>query len=564
MIYRKEDMRELYGKDTVKENLWGWVLTGLYMAGFMCFFTFMPKCSDDYWYMMFLRPWYAAQGIIDPENGGNIFKAGIPFDAIWETWKSHYGNDNIRLGNLLAPVLLMFPKWFGSGLMAIVWLFTTICVLRVAGIEMRNTLVVGLGLVLLYFCLPWEVRMGSLDYQLNYIPASALVLWLFLLLRRSRGGRRGLGKVLALAVLAGFWHEGMAFVAFWGLVALMAVDRRYRNLPTIAAAATLVLCIVLFISIPGMQARMTWAIKIQKVFAELGAIVGVAQVSKSFLILQLLTLILTLSRKRGTIWGDSWFVMLETCSLAGFGLMMSVSGTADVSWPCSFSSIVCLLYLVNKVIPRGRRVYKIAGILLVVPALCVMYTTMGFSAKVEFGMRTEMKALVRHAYENAPDMESPYFGERHTAQQFPLICFTMPEEAFAVHCTRYIYDYFTGVRTENNISLIPECLRQINSESGNAVAGGSPVRMLGGELYVPAESVGQLDLSQGMWMPIDYGKGYVPARVEITPFVSEGNGQSYYFINPATTWYVSHFKRIRRIGAAPANREETLERMRRL
>ncbi len=194
-------MRELYGKDTVKENLWGWVLTGLYMAGFMCFFTFMPKCSDDYWYMMFLRPWYAAQGIIDPENGGNIFKAGIPFDAIWETWKNHYDIDNVRLGNLLAPVLLMFPKWLGSGLMGIVWLYVTISAFRVAGIEMRNTLIVGVALVLFYFLLPWRVRMGALDYQLNYIPSSALVLWLFLLLRRLRGGSARLGQGIVCGII---------------------------------------------------------------------------------------------------------------------------------------------------------------------------------------------------------------------------------------------------------------------------------------------------------------------------------------------------------------------------
>ena len=558
------EKRKLYGEFNGRENLWGWLLIGLYMAGFVCFFTFMPKCSDDYWYMMFLRPWYAAQGIIDPENGGNIFKAGIPFDAIWDTWVNHYETDNVRLGNLLAPVLLMFPKWFGSGLMAIVWLFTTICVLRVAGIEMRNKLGVGLGLVLLYFCLPWEVRMGSLDYQLNYIPASALVLWLALLLRNLRGSQHGLGKVLVLAVLAGFWHEGMAFVAFWGLVALIAVDRRYKNLPTIAAAATLVVCILLLISVPGMRARMTWGIKIQEVFGELRAILWAARISRSFLILQLLTLILTLSRKRNTIWCDTWFVMLEACSFAGFGLMMSVKGTADVSWPCSFSSIVGLLYLVNKVIPFRRPVYRIAGSVLIVPALCVMYTTMAFSAKVELGMRKEMKALVRHAYESASTGERPYFGERHTSQKFPLFCFSMPERAFGMQCTRYLYDYFTGVYTVNNISLIPECLRKVSSESGNAVAGGSPVRIFGGELYVSADSVGPLDINTQMWMPIDYGKGYVPAPVELEAFVSEGDGQRYLLVNPSTNWYVSHFKQIRRIGAAPANKEKTLERMRHL
>ncbi len=313
-----------------------------------------------------------------------------------------------------------------------------------------------------------------------------------------------------------------------------------------------------------MQTRMTWAIRIQKYISDFGEIIWVAQTSKSFLMLQALTLIVTLTRKRKEIWCDTWFVMLETCSLAGFGLMMSVSGTADVSWPCSFFSIVCLLYMVDKVIPFGRPAYKIAGYVLLVPALCLMYASMLFSAIVALDMRREMKAIVRHVHENAPTGERPYFGARHESQDFPLLCFSMPENAFSAHCTRYLYDFFTGENARTNVVVIPQSLRYVDSDLSSPVAGGSPVRIFEGELYVPADSVGPLDINTQMWMPIDFGKGYVPAPVELETFVSEGDGQRYLLVNPSTSWYVSHFKRIKRIGAAPANKEETLERMRHL
>ena len=96
------------------------VWISLFAIGIGLFFIGMPKYTDDYWYMMHLRPWFESQDIIYPEDGGNILRGGIPFREIWATWSEHYGNDNLRFGNLLAPILLIFPKWVGSG-------FTLVC-----------------------------------------------------------------------------------------------------------------------------------------------------------------------------------------------------------------------------------------------------------------------------------------------------------------------------------------------------------------------------------------------------------------------------------------------------
>ena len=77
------------------------VWISLFAIGIGLFFIGMPKYTDDYWYMMHLRPWFESQDIIYPEDGGNILRGGIPFREIWATWSEHYGNDNIRFGNLL-------------------------------------------------------------------------------------------------------------------------------------------------------------------------------------------------------------------------------------------------------------------------------------------------------------------------------------------------------------------------------------------------------------------------------------------------------------------------------
>lgn len=57
-----------------------WIL--LYMVGFGVFIIGMPKYIDDYWYMAPLKPWFDSQGIINPDKGGNIIEAGIPWSEI--------------------------------------------------------------------------------------------------------------------------------------------------------------------------------------------------------------------------------------------------------------------------------------------------------------------------------------------------------------------------------------------------------------------------------------------------------------------------------------------------
>lgn len=153
-------------------NLWLF----LCIAGFGVFFIGMPKYTDDYWYMMHLRPWFESQDIIYPEDGGNILRGGIPFREIWATWSEHYGNDNIRFGNLLAPILLIFPKWIGSG-------FTLVCLgiaviggFVLADINWRKSPFVPIGLCMWMFLLPWYDGMGSLVFQLNYAFTPAVII----------------------------------------------------------------------------------------------------------------------------------------------------------------------------------------------------------------------------------------------------------------------------------------------------------------------------------------------------------------------------------------------------
>ena len=48
-------------------------------------------------------------------------------------------------------------------------------------------------------------------------------------------------------------------------------------------------------------------------------------------------------------------------------------------------------------------------------------------------------------------------------------------------------------------------------------------------------------------MEFDFGKGWTSAECVYKVFRSESDGKEYVFIKPDFDWYVTHFKRIRRM-----------------
>lgn len=95
----------------------------IFVIGLSLFLIVTPKNADDYLYLLHFRDWFTNQGIIFPENGGNIFKAGFPLNESIYSVIEHYKLDNGRLGNIVATFFLILPKWVGSGIAAVCFFF---------------------------------------------------------------------------------------------------------------------------------------------------------------------------------------------------------------------------------------------------------------------------------------------------------------------------------------------------------------------------------------------------------------------------------------------------------
>lgn len=150
-----------------------WIL--LYIIGVGIFMIGTPKYVDDLWYLMDIRPWFEKLSLIEPTNTPFPVNARLPLREVWSTWISHFGNDNSRLANLTATFLLVFPKQLGSGLSVCLWLFAILSGFKLSGVSWRHSVIVPIGL-LLFTIVPWSQQIGALDYQCNYVWATALML----------------------------------------------------------------------------------------------------------------------------------------------------------------------------------------------------------------------------------------------------------------------------------------------------------------------------------------------------------------------------------------------------
>lgn len=212
---------------------WGeWInvpLLLLWLVGFGIFFGGMPKYNDDYWYMAGLKPWFEAQGITNPDDGGNIFTNGIPFDAIRDIWQYHYQQDNIRLPNVIVPFFLLLPKWVGGTLVTFLLGWITVLAIRIAGYDWRKSPVTPLVIFVTTFFFPWRDNFGVQVFQFNYIISTWICLCLFHWLRKVRSGPIAWTVALLFGFVAGWSHEGIALPTACGLFALFICYRKWRR-----------------------------------------------------------------------------------------------------------------------------------------------------------------------------------------------------------------------------------------------------------------------------------------------------------------------------------------------
>lgn len=520
----------------------------LWLVGMGAFFIGMPKYLDDYAFLACVRDWFVRQGIVYPEDGGNILTAGYPWREIAEAWKGQYLDNNVRMGNLLVTTFLLFPKWVGSGLMLLLWGATVMLSMKIAGVDWRKSAAVPVALVLWSFFMPWRDHFGSLDFQLNYIPGSLLgILLFYLVFQRSGGaGSRSLTGILVAGLLCGLWHEGIGVPVGVGMVVAALGSGhdglRERLARVSAGVAGIVAGTVVILSSPGMQNRSAMQISMEN-------IVPVLQVSLLDLVAAGLFLaVIVLKLIRGGF-REVWNPLVLFCVGSGFvslaiALVSGMNGRA-MFW-MDLVSILGVLALSAKTVDSLSRRFVWMSRTLNAIMLASVYVYWGFADYYSLEFRRLMKDQLERYVENP---SQPFVGDVPSLGEMPLVSGYLPESGFQ-HCAmQYVRGFyqFGEERSAGDEWILPCSLYEAADMTGRKIDGGGGVMEKEGHYYAPYDSVysGTVQpTDEQIDVYLDFGKGYTRAGAFGLVFASDKDGRKYVWIKPKLDWYVTHFKKL--------------------
>lgn len=501
------------------------VLCAAWLVMVAVFLIAMPKYYDDLWFILEFRDWLAAQGVIDPTEGGNLLTSGMPWEALAYTVREHWLYDNGRLCNMVVIPLLLLPKWVGS---AIVVLFCAVMVgygFRLAGIDWKRSALVVPALFLWTFFIPWSQHCGAMVYQYNYLVSGGLLLWTLALACTGRDSRwRSIG-VFLLAVVVGVWQEGFSVPAFAGVAVCMCIFPACRTRRALCLMAGLAVGIAAVASSPAFRARVNYDIMSGPLAVTTAkALAG----HLSFVLLVLLSGVSLCLRSTRRVVLSPQLLFALVAGFAAIIIQIVTVGTRRAGWCADIVSVVGLLYMLRHMPWNGlwyRRQVALS-FCLVAGVLTFWHWAVVDVLSVRIG-RQMHEFIMR----NVSGGEQTIFTDIDTFYDLPAIAAGVPDCGIftSVSVMDSYHGYFNADGRTPRLVVIPRALRGVTADSGEAVAGGSGWRRQGGYLFAAGE------VADGTRLRADVRMWWGTARgveFQCHPFVSETDGKSYYYIYP--------------------------------
>lgn len=517
-------------RDIKTFNFWCLVL---FFIGMGIYLICMPKFSDDYWYLMRFKPWFDAQGIADPQTGGNIFTAGVPWKEMWQTWINHYETDNIRLCNMVVPFFLLLPKWVGSGLAVLALIYALMSGLRFIGVDWRKSALIPISLILIWYLLPWGDHMTVTVFQFNYVISIGLAMALITVLGKKRKQGIDILQVFLFGFVVGAWQEGTGLPLLAGLMATCIFKKGKRNAKMYAACVGLALGTGCLLLSPGLWLRIAGASDGER--PGMGLYIWYICKWAFYLAAQIPAVILIIKR-RGKKPLDYQFILIEFLCLTSMLMNIMLERSARVGFAGMFFTVLLILYLLRQFNGRYWDRNKPVNMILTVPLLLLVFCSQILVCKMVF----EMGAEIPEQYARLQKWKNePVFYNSFPVEEFPLICVDMPDERYHLESRDYMMWYIKGDSKVVTPMFVPEELRNITDTDGEALAGGEGFRRYKYYIYVPAE---KFDNKNKQGVKVDFGKGWTVMGVICREFESAANHKRYYYIYPYASFYVRRFK----------------------
>lgn len=515
----------------------------LFFVGVGIFLILTPGYADDYEYMMRLEPWFEKQGVTLPQDGGNIFKYGIPFQEIKETWEWRNLHDNRRLANILVMFFLLIPKWVGSGLALICWMYSAVISLRFVSSDVCKSSIVPVSIFCWVFMMPWSDFMGTLDYQFNYVIGTALTLLLIHYVRlsvkdrdRNHRGFQGIMREIGIVVLSvsvGAWNEGFSIPLLCGLLALTILfPSRCRNKVILLSIAGLVIGLMWLVTSPAFGRR------VDHEFFSHGLdfkfiIKDVLMFHSSVAIFFLLMITAFFVRGRKLIFSDAGILFVAVSSLVSLSMSIFTSGSPRSGWWGNFASIVGILILLYEMVPHFRNGYRpTTGIIGLVCIIFSGFVVLPVDIYVVRQSR-EYRSLILKWLQNPGRV---LYGDVECEYSYPCLSRLWLSQRIFWEWHPSKNKYYFGKEAYNYPmwSVVPQLLQDFSPEDGERISGDAEVYHIGdwfvkrtGEI---CPRLGVADIRYGNQLKED-----IP--LVIIPFRSSKDGLNYMLIIPYDRWW---------------------------
>lgn len=509
----------------------------LYFIGMSVFFIVMPKYGDDQWYMWKMGDWLIDRDVMYTTDGVNPFIHGLPWQSIKETINQHYNYDNARLGNMAVCFFMALPKWVGSGLCALCWIYTVIIGLKVSGIDWKNSKLAGVAVFFWYFFMTWESHMGGLVFQFNYVLPGALSMGLLMMLwchRRADKWNSVIG-IFLLSLILGAWHEGFSIPFLSGLAVLMIAFKEKRDIRFFAALAGLTIGIWFLVSAPSFERRagaldFYYMTGIFSMIKRLGKIIVIYH--PSLLIFTLVEIVYLLKYGWKELVSNRLLVFVTISVWAAIGLSWVSTGSERSGW---WSDLFVPIGIVSLLVRLKEPVNKIIKRCLYYVFVVSTVLSLALTDFYVFILSRECRKVVGEC------MASGNFqigNDILSRLDMPLMLLTKVDR-----CTTG-YQFLIPPSSNNKkefiheddiLHIIPKDLMDVSVNSGNRVDGSGRVRNLNGNLFVLSTDIDSIGNSgaKGLFFAeyLDFGLVRKEGvELYLTPFISEADGREYMYI----------------------------------
>lgn len=462
-----------WGKSLLCWNaLWLLLLFGF----FAFFFIASPATSDDWWFKSQLRPWFEAQGLRDPSDGGNTFRNGIPWDIIVETWQYHFRIDNVRLGNIIVVILMILPRWIGTSISALSFIAVVMCGFRIAHVDWRKSAWIPLAVLLWTFMFPIQDRFTSVVFQVNYVWGSGLAMLFAMLLLKESKKRKDICLLAFLGFVTGMWNEGFGVPLLGCVCALIVFLPRWRTRGNLLIALMLLSAFFVLLTSGGKLAvKLSGGREIiADAFAERWKYL---LVYSSYWVAAAAGAIIAAARRHQVVKMVSSPLFIVNC-VAGL-VCTVIMMFSFIQWRVGCCSLILttafVIYVLCYFYPlkwgaKGRGKY-VFGIL----CLSVSFVHLTF---VDAELWKYRKVWHKAITQFTSDPHSVLWGDIVSPTRSPWICWVRPDIMFFTHSQSWATEYYLhplggdpGWSRNTAFAVIPESLKDFTLSKGRKLGG---------------------------------------------------------------------------------------------